>query len=65
MWICDPVRSTDLEAGCPSNCIAQNRLPYTTLEFNAKNFPNDTWILVPCDQHRDWFDDYPDAAARA
>lgn len=60
LWLCDPARSSDPEEGCPSNCIAQNHLPYTTVEFEPKNFPEDAWILVPCDEHRHLFTSYPD-----
>lgn len=40
--------------------MAWNRLPYGTVEFNPKNFPEDTWVLVPCEKHADLFMGYPD-----
>ncbi len=60
LWICDPVNSADPNGDCPSNCMAWNRLPYGTVEFNPKNFPEDTWVLVPCEKHADLFMGYPD-----
>ncbi len=65
MWICDPVNSEDPEAGCPSNCLATNLLPYSTIEFDPKNFPEDTWVFYPCEKHADTFRSYPDVVARS
>jgi len=44
----------------PSNCVAHNFLPYETVEFEARNFPEDSWIPSPCESHRDLFAGYPD-----
>jgi len=64
MWICDPVRSKDPEAGCPSNCLATNLLPYTVIEYDPEKFPEDSWVLVPCEKHADSFRNYPDVTTR-
>jgi len=64
LWICDPIKTADPEAGCPSNCAAMNRLPYTVIEYDPKNFPEDTWVLVPCEKHADRFESFPDVAPR-
>jgi hypothetical protein len=61
IWQCDPERSTDGEAVCPSNCIAANLLPYSTVEFDPTKFPEDTWVLYACEKHADSFKSYPDA----
>jgi len=47
--------------GEPSNCMAYNSLPYTTVEFDPKNFPANTWMLVPCEKHSALFESYPDS----
>jgi hypothetical protein len=60
LWICDPERSSRAQPGCPSNCIAWNRLPYATSEFEASNFPETTWVLSPCEKHADLFADFAD-----
>lgn len=59
-WICDPEKTRDATQ-CPRNCMAWNRLPYETVEFDAKSFPQDTWEIVPCDIHVGLFASYPDA----
>lgn len=60
IWRCDPQRSLGEKAGCPSNCIAQNQLPYSTVEYDPKNFPEDTWVVFPCELHGNLFAAYPD-----
>lgn len=64
LWMCDPVRSSDPEEGCPSNCVAQNYLPYITIEYEARNFPEDSWTIVPCERHSSLFRNCPDARGR-
>ena len=61
LWMCaGPVDHDDSEEECPSNCVAQNELPYTTLAYDAASFPDDTWILVPCEKHSEIFAAFPD-----
>jgi hypothetical protein len=58
-WICGAEKTSDATE-CPLNCMAWNRLPYETVEFEAKNFPPDTWEVVPCNKHEKLFTSYPD-----
>jgi hypothetical protein len=50
-WACSVVArevgSTEPATGCGSACIAQNVVPY-----ESEVFPDDNWILDPCDMHQ-------------
>ncbi len=62
LWMCEgPSDRDELDKDCPSNCVAQNKLPYEMLAYDAASFPDDTWILVPYEKHRELFATFPDA----
>ena len=62
MWTCDPLATVEADPCVrPSNCAGANLLPYSTIEFDPYNFPEETWIIVPCERHSPVFSSYPEA----
>jgi len=59
IWLCD-AGGIENDA-CPDNCCAQNLLPYEAVEFDPYKFPEEAWVLSPCQKHTDSFVDYPNA----
>jgi hypothetical protein len=54
-WVCSDLTreagSTEAASGCRSACIAQNVVP-----SESEVFPEDNWILDPCDIHEKYFE---------
>ena len=61
-WMCTLIDESDAGATGPLSCFAYNQLPYSTVEFDPKNFPAQTWVIYPCLKHGELFATYPDAA---